>query len=78
MYYSNRCPYSEYYVREQLVESREKRAIPLRIVKLETMEQAQCAPAPATIFSLFYKGDFVTTDISACMDSRFDRTVAER
>lgn len=78
VYYSNRCPYSEYYVREQLVESREKRAIPLRIVKLETMEQAQCAPAPATIFSLFYKGDFVTTDISACMDSRFDRTVAER
>ena len=39
------------------------------------MEQAQSAPTPATIFSLFYNGKFVTTDLSACMDSRFDRLV---
>ncbi|MCG8475268.1 MAG: YoaP domain-containing protein [Cytophagales bacterium] len=30
---------------------------------------------PATIFSLFYNGKFVTTDISVCMDSRFDKIV---
>jgi len=45
------------------------------LVKLETMEQAQSAPTPATIFSLFYYGKFVTADISACMDNRFDKTV---
>ncbi len=28
------------------------------------MEQVQAAPTPATIFSLFYEGKFVTTDIS--------------
>ena len=39
------------------------------------MEQVQAAPTPATIFSLFYEGKFVTTDISACMDSRFDKTI---
>ena len=44
-------------------------------IKLETMQQAQSAPTPATIFSLFYNGSFVTTDISACMDSRFDKIV---
>jgi len=39
------------------------------------MEQAQIAPTPATIFSLFYNGKFVTTDLSTCMDSRFDKVV---
>ena len=52
-----------------------KRNLPLTIIKLETMEQAQAAPTPATIFSLFYEGKFVTTDISACMDSRFDKAI---
>jgi hypothetical protein len=52
-----------------------KRNLPLEIVKLETMEQAQAAPTPATIFTLFYEGKFVTTDISACMDSRFDKAI---
>ncbi len=75
VYYSNRCPFSEYHVRNSLTESAEKRKIPLQIIKLETMEQAQLSPAPATIFSLYYNGNFVTTDISVCLDSRFDRFI---
>jgi len=39
------------------------------------MEQAQSAPTPATIFSLFLDGQFVTTDISVCMDKRFDKII---
>jgi len=73
VYYSNRCPYSEYHVRESLVESCTKRNIPLKIIKLASMEQAQAAPTPATIFSMFYDGKFVTTDISACMNNQFDK-----
>lgn len=73
VYYSNRCPFTEYHIRESLVETARNRNIPLKIIKLETMEQAQNAPTPATIFSLFYNGKFITTDISACMDSRFDK-----
>ncbi len=75
VYYSNRCPYSEFHVTTSLKETAEKRGIPLKVVKLETMEQAQNAPSPATIFSMFYKGKFVTTDLSACMDSRFDKVI---
>ncbi len=74
-YYSNRCPYSEYHVKESLVESCRKRNIPLKIIKITSLEQAQASPTPATIFSLFYNGKFVTTDISACMDSRFDKII---
>jgi len=75
VYYSNRCPYAEFHVQHSLVETAKKRKLPLKIFKLETMEEAQSAPSPATIFSLFYNGKFITTDISVCMDSRYDKVM---
>ena len=39
------------------------------------MEQAQSAPSPATIFSLFYNGKFMTTDLGVCLDKRFDKII---
>ncbi len=78
VYYSNRCPYSEYHVKESLIESCNRRDIPLKVIKIETIEQAQSAPTPATIFSLFLDGKFVTTDISVCMDRRFDKIVGKQ
>ena len=77
-YYSNRCPYSEYHVKESLVETADKRHLPLKVIKFKTMEEAQSAPTPATIFSLFLDGKFVTTDISVCMDNRFDKIVGKQ
>lgn len=75
VYYSNRCPFTEYHITTSLIETAEKRKLPLKVIKLDTMEKAQSAPTPATIFSLFYNGKFVTTDLSACMDSRFDKVI---
>ena len=75
VYYTNRCPFAEYHVRNSLVSVAESKGIPLKIVKLQTLEQAQTAPTPATIFSLFYNGKFVTTDLSACIDKRFDKVI---
>lgn len=76
-YYSNRCTFAEYHVEVSLRESCEKRNLPLKIIKLESAKAAQKAPSPATIFSLFYNGFFVTTDLSVCMDSRFDKTMSK-
>jgi len=73
VYWSNRCPFTQYHVETSLKETAEKRNIPYQAIKLETFEQAQNAPSPATIFSMFYNGRFVTTDVSICMDSRFDK-----
>lgn len=73
VYFSNRCPYAEYHAKTSLIETAKKRDLPYKIIKLETMEMAQSAPSPATIFSLFYNGQFITTDISICMESRFDK-----
>ena len=75
VYYTHRWPFAEFHVRNSLVSVTENKGIPLKIVRLETMAQAQNAPTPATIFSLFYKGKFVTTDLSACMEQRFDKAL---
>ena len=75
VYFSNRCPFSEYHVMTSLTETAEKRKLPLKVIKLDTMEKAQTAPTPATIFSLFYNGKFITTDLSSCMNSKFDKVV---
>ena len=75
VYYSNRCPFAEYYVKTELNQTATNRNLPLKLIKLETLEQAQSAPTPATIFSLFYNGKFVTTDISSCLDSRLDKVL---
>lgn len=76
-YFTNRCAFSEYHVRESLAETAAKRGIPLKIIKLETMEQAQQSPSPATIFSLFYNGKFITTNLSVCLDNHFDKVMKE-
>lgn len=75
VYYSNRCPFSEYHVTTSLIETAKKRKLALKVLKLDTLEKAQSAPTPATIFSLFYNGKFVTTDLSVCLDSRFDKII---
>lgn len=75
VYYTNRCPFSEYHVTNSLIETIKNRNLNLEVVKFETLDEAQNSPTPATIFSLFYNGKFITTDISACMDSRFDKVI---
>ncbi|WP_462390999.1 GNAT family N-acetyltransferase [Acidovorax sp. Q11] len=75
VYYSNRCPYTEHHVTTSLIEATRKRGLSLTTIKLETVNQAQSSPTPATIFSLFRNGQFVTTDLSVCLDSRFDKIV---
>jgi len=78
VYYSNRCPFAALHVEDALVATAQKRNLSLTLIKLEDREQAQQAPSPATIFSLFYQGEFLTTDISVCLDSRFDKCLEKR
>lgn len=73
IYYSNRCPFTEFHVRISLKETAEKRGLDLKVIKLESREDARSCPSPATIFTLYKDGEFVTTDLSVCMDSRFDK-----
>lgn len=73
VYYSNRCPFTEYHINSSLKESADNRGLSLEVIKLKDYSDAQNSPSPGTIFSLYYKGSFITTDLSICMDSRFDK-----
>ena len=63
------------YKRQVVEEIAKEKGIQFKAIHLQSKEQAQNAPTPATIFSLFYKGKFVTTDLSACMEQRFDKAL---
>jgi predicted GNAT family acetyltransferase len=77
VYYTNRCPFTDYYVNSSLRVLAQEKNIPLTIIKLETMEQAQVCPSPATIFSAFYNGKFLTTDMSICTESKFKKIISK-
>lgn len=77
VYYSNRCPFCEYYVRETFTETAAKHGLPLTIHKIDTLEKARSAPTPATIFSLFRDGRYITTDLGVCLDNRFEKVFSD-
>lgn len=63
VYYTNACPFNEYYVNTELKNIATKKGVKLTIKKLETREQAQNHFVPHTIYSVFYHGKFVTQHI---------------
>lgn len=73
VYYSPRCPFSSYHVEKSFVETAQARNLSYKIILLDKNTSKTC-PSPATIFSIFHEGKFLTTDISICMDKRFDKT----
>jgi hypothetical protein len=77
VYYSNSHPYAEFHSKNSLEEAAKNPKISLKRIKLEAMKQAEIAPSPTTIFSLFLNGKFITTDLSACMDCRFDKVISK-
>lgn len=75
LYYCNQCPFTAEYV-PMLEEVAKNRNVPLKVIKFETTEQAQNAPAPFTSYSLFYNGDFITNDILS--DKKFEKLLKEK
>ena len=73
VYYTNACPYTEYYVHEELKRVARTRGLKLQIKKLKTPEEAQNHFVPHTIYSLFYEGKFITQQILT--EKQFDRFV---
>ncbi len=63
VYYTNACPFTEYYVNTELARVAKEKGFKLSINKLETREQAQNHFVPHTIYSVFHDGKFVTQHI---------------
>lgn len=62
LYYSNQCPYTDKYA-PLVKEIAERHGQTVTLHKIETLEQAQHAPAPFTTYSFFYDGACVTNEI---------------
>lgn len=62
LYYSNQCPHTEKYV-PLIAKIANEKGIEFTLIKYQTKEQAQNAPAPFTTYSFFYDSEFVTNEI---------------
>lgn len=62
-YYSNTCPFTDYYTNQALREYAASKNIPLTITHLRNKEDGKKMPIPWIINSVFYKGKLVTLEM---------------
>lgn len=75
LYYSAACPYTAKYV-PVIEEIAKENNIPFISHELKSMQEAQQAPAPFTIYSLFYNGELITHEILS--DKKFIKMISEK
>jgi ribosomal protein S18 acetylase RimI-like enzyme len=63
VYFTNQCPFTEYYVNVELENIAKKHRLPLEIRKIDTLKKARANPSPFAIYSLYYRGEFLTHEI---------------
>lgn len=71
VFYSNQCPFTDYYVNTELNEIAKQYRIPIDIKHINTRKAALSNPSAFTIYSVFYKGKFFTHEILT--KKRFDK-----
>lgn len=74
VYYSNQCPYMNYYIDLQS-KIAEKQGYIYEKVLIDNKDKAIKNPSPFTIYSLFYKGEFITQEIGT--QKKFQKIIEE-
>ncbi len=64
-YYSNTCPFTDYYTNQLLREYAKSKNIPITIHHLKSKRDGRNMPIPWVINSVFYKGELVTLEMKA-------------
>jgi GNAT superfamily N-acetyltransferase len=62
-YYSNTCPFTEYWNHQMLQAYADKKGVPLTIHKITSREEGRKMPIPWIIHSVFYEGKLVTLEL---------------
>ena len=61
LYYTSQCPFNAKYV--PIVEKiAQERQVPLKVIHLQSKEEAQNAPTPITTYALFLDGTYITNE----------------
>lgn len=74
VYYSNQCPYMDYYIELQSKLAKEKGYLYEKVL-IDSQDKAIKNPSPFTIYSLFYKGKFITQELTA--EKKFTKIMDE-
>ena len=64
-YYSNSCPFTDYYTNQLLREYSKSKNVPLTVNHIKSREEGREMPIPWVINSVFYKGELVTLEMKA-------------
>ncbi len=64
-YYSNTCPFTDFYTNQLLRDYAKSKNVPIEIIHLTSKEQARKMPIPWVINSVFYNGELVTLEMKA-------------
>jgi len=62
-YYSNTCPFTEYWTNQRLRDYAAEKGVPVEIHHLKNREESRRMPIPWVINSLFYKGELATLEL---------------
>lgn len=62
-YYSNTCPFTEFYTNQQLRDYATSKKVPLDIHHIRNQIEGRSMPIPWIINSVFYKGEFVSLEM---------------
>ena len=73
-YYSNTCPYTEFYTNSALRDYASRKGVPVKIHKIANQEVGRAMPIPWIINSVFYRGELVTLEMKA--DRQLDKLVS--
>ncbi len=74
VYYSNQCPYMEYYIDLQIKIANEQGCIYEKVL-IDSKDRANNNPSPFTIYSLFYRGKFITHELAS--EKKFRKIIDE-
>lgn len=73
VYYSNQCPFTEYYTNTVLKQLAHREGIALKTSLIDTNEKAAGLPSAFSIYSVFYNGKFMTHEI--LNETKFNKLV---
>ena len=73
VYYSDTCPFNDFYVNVSLQQYADKKGVPLTINHLKNRTAAKKVPVPWILNSVFYRGEFVTVQVKP--DKELDKLI---
>ena len=73
-YYSNTCPFTEYYTNKLLRDYAKNKNVPLTVNHINSQKEGRDMPIPWVINSVFYKGELVTLEMK--VEKHLDKLIS--